>query len=67
MNAATNEETPDEIRNSKIQRVIKKFFETGGESHKAYKTNEINCLTGDCRVLTAKISKNQFNSLFIKL
>ena len=42
---------------AKIQKVVKKFFSTNGEAHKVFKTEEINCLTGDCRVLTAKISK----------
>lgn len=47
----------DGNRDNKLQKVFKKFIETNGESHKAFKTNEVNCLTGDCRVLTAKISK----------
>ena len=61
-----NEES--DARHSKLQKAVKKFFASNGEAHKVFKTDEINCLTGDCRVLTAKISKsyshNPDNSVF---
>ena len=58
---SVNEEA--DSHHAKLQKVVKKFFASTGEAHKVFKTEEINCLTGDCRVLTAKISKNNFPSL----
>lgn len=46
--------TDMETTNSRLQNLIKRFFNSGDKPH-AYKADEINCLTGDCKILTAKI------------